>query len=255
MSLAVGVDILMQVLPGEMVKRSRSDESLQELTLEEMLDGSSGFCPWIPVEEGCPFRVVVRLLATKARRIPVISKTTGRVIQIISQSQITALLYERVQAGKVLTDSSPGSTGFGVKPVFCVSDSAPAREAFQVMVEKSVSSVCVVDEDGAIVTALSTKDIRLLPRLESAGLERANLLDKTVREFVALVRMVSERDGKTHAAAVTVELNTPLVQVLGKLAATKMHRVYIQDEHRKPVGVVSVSDVLVSLEQIQPDRS
>ena len=131
-------------------------------------------------------------------------------------------------------------------------DTDQARSAFQLMVDKRVSSVCIVDENGEILTAISTKDIRLLPRLESAGLDRTNLLDMNVREFVGLVRRVTELDGKSRAACVTVELNTPLATVLGKLAATKMHRVYVIDAHRKPVGVISVSDVVVALAAVQP---
>jgi 5'-AMP-activated protein kinase regulatory gamma subunit len=256
MTLAVGVDVLMHILPESVVKKPRSEELAfqKEMTLGEMMDGQppSAFNPWFPVEEGAKFKDVIRLLATKARRVPVLSKTTGRVVQIISQSQVSSLLYERVKAGNVLSDTTPGTTGMGIKPVFSVKDTDQARDAFQLMVDKQVSSVCVVDENGEILTAVSTKDIRLLPRLEAAGLERHNLLDMNVREFVGLVRRATEIDGKSRAACVTVELNTPLATVLGKLAATKMHRVYIVDAHRKPVGVISVSDVVVALAQLQP---
>jgi 5'-AMP-activated protein kinase regulatory gamma subunit len=261
MTLAVGVDVLMHILPDSMLqKKPKSEEDLRfqkEMTLGEMMGdsaGGGGFNPWCPVEEGAKFRDVVRLLATKARRVPVLSKTTGKVIQIISQSQVCALLYERVKAGGVLNDTTPGTTGLGLKPVFSIKDTDQARDAFQLMVDKQVSSVCVVDENGEILTAVSTKDIRLLPRLEAAGLDRNNLLDMNVREFVGLVRRATEIDGKSHAACVTVELNTPLATVLGKLAATKMHRVYVIDPQRRPVGVISVSDVVVALAQIQPPQ-
>jgi 5'-AMP-activated protein kinase regulatory gamma subunit len=256
MTLAVGVDVLMHIIPEELLKRPKNDKEIEfekELTLGEMMSdvAQNSFNPWCPVEEGASFREVVRLLASVARRVPVISKTTGKVIQIISQSQVCQILYERVKAGGVLTDSTPCNSGMGIKPVFTVKDSDEARTAFQLMIDKRVSSVCVVDENGEILTVLSTKDIRLLPRLESVGLEKNNLMDMSVRQFVSMVRKVTETDGKTRASCVTVELNTPLSTVLGKLAATKMHRVYIIDSNRKPVGVISVSDVVVALEQIQ----
>lgn len=255
MTLAVGVDVLMHILPESVLKKPKSEDLLfqKEMTLGEMLDGQteSAFNPWCPVEEGSKFRDVVRLLASKARRVPVLSKTTGKVIQIISQSHVCQLLYERVKAGGVLTDTTPGTTGLGMKEVFVVKDTDQARDAFQLMVDKRVSSVCIIDENGEILTAVSTKDIRLLPRLESAGLERNNLLDMNVREFVGLVRRATEIDGKSRAACVTVDINTPLATVLGKLAATKMHRVYVIDAHHKPVGVISVSDVVVALAQVQ----
>jgi CBS-domain-containing membrane protein len=256
MTLAVGVDVLMHILPDSVIKKPRAEDLAfqKEMTLGEMMEGQpeSAFNPWCPVEEGAKFKDVVKLLASKARRVPVLSKTTGKVVQIISQSQVCQLLYERVKAGGVLSDTTPATSGLGLKPVIAVKDTDQARDAFQLMVDKKVSSVAIVDETGEILTAVSSKDIRLLPRLESAGLERNNLLDMNIREFVGLVRRVTERDGKSHAACVTVELNTPLSHVLGKLAATKMHRVYVIDAQRKPVGVISVSDVVVALEQLQP---
>jgi CBS-domain-containing membrane protein len=256
MTLAVGVDVLMHILPESMIKKPRSDDVTfqKEMTLGEMMGDQteSSFNPWCPVEEGAQFKDVVRLLATRARRVPVLSKTTGRVIQIISQSHICHLLYERVKAGGVLNDTTPGTSGLGLKPVFCVKETDQARDAFQLMVDKRVSSVAILDDDGKILTAVSTKDIRLLPRLEAAGLERNNLLDMNIREFVGLVRRVTEVDGKARAACVTVELDTPLATVLGKLAATKMHRVFIIDSSHKPIGVISVSDVVVALMQLQP---
>lgn len=258
MTLAVGVDVLMHILPESVVKKPRAEDLAfqKEMTLGEMMGDQpeSAFNPWCPVVEGTQFKDVVKLLASKARRVPVLSKTTGRVIQIISQSQVCQLLYERVKAGGVLSDTTPGTTGLGMKGVFSVKDTDQARDAFQLMVDKRVSSVCVVDENGEILTAVSTKDIRLLPRLEAAGLERNNLMDMNIREFVGLVRRATELDGKSHAACVTVDVNTPLATVLGKLAATKMHRVYVIDSHRKPVGVISVSDVVVALEQLQPPQ-
>jgi len=256
MTLAVGVDVLTHIIPDSLLKKPRGDELrfAKEMTLGEMMGEApeSGFNPWCPVEEGAKFKDVVRLLASRARRIPVLSKTTGRVTQIISQSQICELLYQRVKAGNVLSDTTPGSSGLGLKSVYSVKESDQAREAFDMMVDKKVSSICIVDETGEILTAISTKDIRLLPRLEAAGLEKNNLLDLNVREFVGLVRRATEIDGKSHAACVTVELDTPLATVLGKLAATKMHRVYVIDAQRRPVGVISVSDVVVALAQVQP---
>ena len=178
------------------------------------------------------------------------SQTTGRVIQIISQSAVVQLLHERLK-NDVLPDT-PMNSGVGIKEVFSVSENDKAREAFEMMVEKNISAVAVLDTDGELLSCISTKDIRVLPRIESAGLEGTNPLDLTAREFVSLVRRMLEKDGKTHAACVTVPANASLSLVLGKMAVTKVHRVFIVDDNHKAVGVISSSDVLYVLQQAQP---
>jgi CBS domain-containing protein len=254
LTLTVGVDAIMHLIPQMMLKRPKTENevtSLPEMTLQSLLttNGKEGLNPWLPVEEGLPLRSVIQLLATKTRRVPVISKKTGRVIQIISQSQITTLMYEYCVKEKLLEKDTINKSGFGLKPVFKVKESAPVREAFQVMVDKQISSVVIVSDKGdEIISCISTKDIRLLPRLESVAIEHS-VLDLSCIAFIQLIR---KEDYKTHAALVHVDLNCTLLEVLGKLAATKMHRVYIVNKLNQPVGVVSVSDVVVALQSSQP---
>ncbi|KAH9253757.1 hypothetical protein BASA81_008375 [Batrachochytrium salamandrivorans] len=256
MTLAVGVDVLTHLLPQDYVskrpKTAKDVEFQKELTLNEALGDGEGFNPWCPVEEGAPLQLVVKLLATKARRVPVLSSSTGRVVQIISQSQIAQILADYVDKAKILDhDQTLTKTGFGLKPVYSVKDTDLARDAFQLMAEKSISSVCVVDsKTGEVVTALSTKDIRLLPKLESVTVsEEKSPFDLTTIQFAQQIR---KEEYKTKAACVVVELDSTLLTVLAKLAATKVHRVFVVNGQRQPVGVISVSDVVVALQQAQP---
>ena len=257
-SLVVGVDLIAHLLPASVFrKHQRIDEKPTTLaSLFQDDGGADAFSKWDPVFEGAPFKDVVRILASGARRVPVVSRATGRVTQIISQSAVVAALYERFRAhpDKVLVDS-PASTGIGIKPVFIVRDYDETRLAFLTMVDKRISAVGVVESaTGELLTCISSKDIRMVPKLETALTSGRSVLDLPCREFVALVRRTTEKLGKSHAAIVTCEEHAPLCTVLGKLAATKMHRVFIVDKDNKPVGIVSVSDVLVALNEIQPQQ-
>jgi len=140
----------------------------------------------------------------------------------------------------------------GIKEVLGVGENDKARDAFDMMVEKNISAVAVFDVDGALLSCISTKDIRVLPRIESAGLDGVNPLDLTAREFVSLVRLATEKDGKTHAACVAVPVDSSLSVVLGKMAATKVHRVFIVHQDRRAVGVISASDIIFILNNAQP---
>ncbi len=45
-------------------------------------------------------------------------------------------------------------------------------------------------------------------------------------------------------AVVTVTPNVPLYDVVHKLAKTGLHRLYVVDPEHKPIGVISLKDVL-----------
>jgi len=251
LAVSVSLDSLVHLLPVGMLTSPKKSKANTSPALAEIFEsGSSPSSPWCPVEEGTPMKVVLKLLATKARRVPVLSKTTGRVKQIISQSAVVALLHERLKSD-VLPDT-PMNSGVGIKEVLGVSENDKARDAFEMMVEKNISAVAVFDADGALLSCISTKDIRVLPRIESAGLDGVNPLDLTAREFVSMVRLATEKDGKTHAACVAVPVDSSLSVVLGKMAVTKVHRVFIVHQDHRAVGVISASDIIFILNNAQP---
>lgn len=259
-TLAVGVDIISHLIPGNLLlhhKKQRNEEiKLRTIFTKEPGEKDDTFCKWTPVYEGEKLKTVLALLASETRRVPILSKTTGRVVNIISQSAVVHELYERIRSEGIVLSDTPLSSGIGLKKVCTVTTEDTARTAFQAMVENRISAVGIVDpESGELITALSSKDIRLLPHVESAGLESRNPFDLSSREFVSLIRRVTETDGKAHAACVVVGEDQPLSLVIGKLAATKMHRVFVVDKQKKPVGVISVSDVIFALQQIQPQSS
>jgi len=207
---------------------------------------------WQPVDENTPLMDVLRLLSGSARRVPVVSSETGRVVKIISQSAVVSEVYASVTKATHLPEEfklTPRQTGIGMKKVMTVRDSTPVKTAFQLMVKEDVSAVGVVDEEDKIFSCVSTKDIRLMPSIDRTAMDGRALLNHSTREYIALARRASEVSGKSHAPVAVVGLDTPLLTVIGKLAATKMHRIFLIDQQNKAVGVISVSDIISLLMQ------
>jgi len=226
----------------------RQKTAVSHKTVAEMFANGEaliGMQQWHPVYEGTSFRKVLELLAHKCRRVAVLSLQTSRVVKIISQSAVVAMLYEHMRTQGELVKETPGSTGFGIKPVLSVRQNTPARDAFRIMVEHCVSAVAVLDDKGALLTTVSTRDIRMLVLPEFA---HHAMLDLAVRDYVQRVRT---RDPSLEArpAVIAVGLATSLTMVIGKLAATKSHRVFVEDAAGKCVGVISVNDVILLLER------
>ena len=257
LGLAYGIDMLVSMLPENMIKKQKSIE-VPEVTVGSLFEEgstSTSWTKWCPVTPDAPFKEVLRLLATETRRVPVVDPSTGKVVKIISQSAVVTELYKRI---KELGDKAPSnlletpkSTGIGLKAVMCIGEDDPARDAYMKITTEGCSAVGVLDNDKKLLTTITTKDVRLLPRIEAAGLEGGSLLNMSAREYVSAIRLATEKDGKAHPSVVSVQDTTPLVSIIGRLAETRLHRVFIVDSTHRPVGVISVSDIIVLLMEEQ----
>lgn len=131
--------------------------------------------------------------------------------------------------------------------------------------------MAIVDEQGELVANLSASDIRVrslslfppplsLPPLSPSSLSLSINLSCSLaltsfphqqqgmraENFTHLLLPVKQFLKTQHSwkAPVTVSLNTRLESVLYKLTWFRLHRLWIVDEDNKPVGVISLTDVL-----------
>jgi len=226
----------------------RQKTAVSHRTVGEMFaadEANVGKSQWHPIVEGANFREVLSLLAHKCRRVAVLSRTTGRVSKIISQSAVVALLYEHMRTLGDIVPETPLTTGWGLKPVFSIGEDSPARDAFKMMVEHGISAVAVVDPAHKLLSTISTKDIRLLASVEFQGKQ---LLDLSVREYISRIRRLDKKF-EARPSIISAGLQTSLTLIIGKLAAAKLHRIFIEDPQGKCVGVVSVTDCVLLLEK------
>lgn len=206
--------------------------------------------PWCPVDEMTSMREVIGLLCS-VRRVPVIDSKTKKIVMVVSQSLIVAQLAEAL-AGMKETPSrflcTPRGSGIALKTVVTVPEETSAKEAFQILYEKNLSALGVVDEEGALLACITAKDIRLLPVVdmeETKGDHVAEeLLALSAMDFVVKARLAYEKRGKGRPAAVVVHIDTPFNQMISKLAKTSLHRLFLVDHEHKPCGVFSVGDVV-----------
>ena len=164
------------------------------------------------------------------------------------------------------------------KDVVSVRDTATASEAFGMLVSKGVSGLAVIDEDGRIVESTSAKGIK------KAALDKERTdMHTSIIDYLSKVRAGNESMDASVASSVSAKdasssrddngtggnsdgrdeyhqpdrsSRRPLVPpihakqgatvgtILSTLALTGQHRVFITDNDMRPVGVVSVSDVL-----------
>jgi len=94
----------------------------------------------------------------------------------------------------------------------------------------------LVDNSGKLIANISASNIK--------GMTRANiqLLYRPLTDFLA-----RDRKRGWWQLPVTTTLDTTLQDVLVQFVAAKVHRMYIVDNEDKPIGEVSISDIVRQL--------
>jgi len=112
-----------------------------------------------------------------------------------------------------------------------------AMEAFGAMAKRDYGCIGIIDEDGTIVNSTSARDIKVwLGNLEE-NVHSTPIIDvmTKIRQEGASVKhrfpVASCRDEHTISGA------------LKRLKACRYHRLWVVDDHRKPVGIFSLTDI------------
>jgi len=190
--------------------------------------------PFRPVAAGATLAEVFKALGKSTARVPVVNED-GKVVQIISQSALIAFLDKQ----KGLPVSEPiDALEIGSTPVITVPKELSAIETYKILDTTNRSGIAILDEQGKICSATSARDLKGF--LSNPSLERLSL---PIFEFLKEIRRESI---DIAAPTITVEGHDTLRLCIGKLAATRVHRIFVVDGNTsyKPIRVVSVKDIV-----------
>jgi CBS domain-containing protein len=113
-------------------------------------------------------------------------------------------------------------------------------QSFFRMHKDRVSSLAVVDDEGKLIGNLSVSD------LKGYQLYLSNFTDllQPVSQFLSLIRL---KQGRQDNFAVAFNPETHVKDVVEKLNEHIVHRAYVIDDNRKPIGVFSLTDLMQQL--------
>eukprot|EP00956_Cyclotella_meneghiniana_P017942 scaffold29594_cov57-Cyclotella_meneghiniana.AAC.1 len=160
------------------------------------------------------------------------AKCTG----IISQSGLVDFVFRKCPPGSL--EEKISDTGIPYKKeVAQINEEATAADAFELLDSKRLSGIAVVDEDGVLIGNTSARDIK------HAVIDGGNIsMDLDVISYLAKVRQ--KQAGKATFPTCHVYEDATVGHVIGVLAKTGYHRVFVVDAEKKPIGVVSFADIL-----------
>jgi CBS domain-containing protein len=181
--------------------------------------------------------------------------------EVISQSDLVRFLWDRRDdanveafASQTVADaflSDAAKKRFLHKPerVACVvAGKTKAIDAFARMHFERVSCLGVCDASGRLVANVSASDLRGLTR------ERLETMASDVLEFVeGEPENASDARNETNARKrkpVTCLASETVRDVLERMVSRRVHHVYVCDDERKPVAMVTPNDVLRVLSDV-----
>jgi len=175
--------------------------------------------------------VDVAKILQKSHRIAVGDK---KLENYVSQSELVKFLYQN----KLYHNGSHSvkDLNLGTKKVISMGIKQLVIEGFKQMIVNKISGVGVVDEDGQLVGVVSAHDVRVIGN-------SADLLEHLYSDYPTY-RVYLQNNFQVPSAPITVSESDTLDKVITTLLENKIHRVFIVDNYKKPIGVISFGDVL-----------
>jgi len=215
------------------------DEIFQKKTVGEVMQYPlSRRNPFHPVAKGYSLWTAIEVLAREpgCHRIPVIDQNRN-LVNMITQTQIIDWLVRNMDKMGPLKDKPLSTIPSSHSTVVRVHQDEIALEAFKEMRYKNISGVAVVDDDGKLVGAISQTDLKLI-QPDGRMFWR---LYQTVKNFL----LKNRKEGwERPSHPIVAEPTDTIGSTLEKFHKFHVHRIFVVDDHKKPIGIVCLTDIL-----------
>jgi len=218
---------------------------LEETKVVDLV-GLSGRNGWKPVSVETEPSIVFRLLADPhTHRIPVTDEQGRKFLGVLTQTDAFRWLWMNINGlpADLRTLKVSNFAGKVSKEIVTVPYESTMLEAFMLMHDHHVSGLPAVDSQGKIRATVSASDCQRL----LSPTERQTLWDILAKLFYSI------RDVVTQSEQTTCQESSTLEEIIQIVATHRVHRVWVVDNLGRPVGVVSLSDVLRQLELPRED--
>jgi CBS-domain-containing membrane protein len=210
--------------------------------------------PFVSLTDDATLMEVCKVCADRhCHRVPIVDHTTGKCTRILSQSVLVKYLVEHLLAEnksaslKNFFNQNLQAANFPYKrQVMTAPDTATASEVFELMDSHRLSGIAIVDkDDGALIGNTSATDIKMAVAVDDGEVADLGL---NVLSYLSAVRQ-EDTSKETRYPSTNVKESSTLGHAVKLLAKTGYHRVFVVDAEMKPIGVVSVTDVVSFLSQ------
>jgi len=190
-----------------------------------------------PLAENATLLAAVEILSRGLHRVPILS-SSGKLVNIVSQSSIVNYLDAHLNKIADIAKQSVESLNIGTHPVQSVPQTASVIDTLRLMDSKGLSGVAITGHHGRLVGITTGKDLGLFIRNPSLS-----ILQSPVFQFLAEIR---DQTIDIRVPTIAVFPQDTLGRVIGVLAATRVHRIFLVDNETdyKPIAAISITDIL-----------
>jgi len=199
--------------------------------------------PFHPITRGYSLFAAIELLAREPglHRVPIIDNYENRrLVGMVTQSHLVKLLHDNLELIGEKRNKPLHLVPEAIKPVITMNENDSAVDSFKKMIEKAISGVAIVNDTGKLVGNLSASDMKAI----STDGRMFWRLYETNKNFIAKVRKDSE--GRPRGV-VHVKTSDTIETAIKQLSEHNLHHVYLVDDERKPIGVISLKDILLQI--------
>jgi len=129
---------------------------------------------------------------------------------------------------------------FPPKNILSVREDDLARDAFQLMYEKKLGALAVVDKNDVLITTLSSSDLKTI------GADTIGNILLPVNKFLTMSH------GSKPPVPIVAKPADHLELILAKILIAKIHRVWVTNSAEQPTGVITLTDILKLLTSAPP---
>ena len=206
--------------------------------------GFSARDQFLPLKSNVPSTMAVELFSQGVHRCVVEEDvTTDLYIGTLSQSDIVKRLSEHLHMGKLknLGAKLASDLGLGLVQPVVVKESQLVLETMKQLASSNVSAVAVVNDKDELVGNFSASDLRgfYLDRLPHFDFPTSVFLEKYSAS--SLKPFCTKLEGLTFVELVKLLIHP---EVQGEKLNHSMHRVWIVDDAKKVIGVITLTDIM-----------
>ncbi|KAB5523246.1 hypothetical protein PHYPO_G00150280 [Pangasianodon hypophthalmus] len=189
--------------------------------------------------EASLFDAVYSLLKHKIHRLPVIDPESGNVLHILTHKRILKFLYifrATIPTPQFLQRTIEEAGVGTFRDIATIQETATVYDALSIFVERRVSALPVVDENGKVVALYSRFDV-----INLAAQKTYNNLSMSMKEALRRRRCFAEGVIKCYP-------DETLETAVDRIANAEVHRLVLVDREDDTVrGIISLSDLLQAM--------
>jgi len=217
----------------------RMMEEFAQKTVKDIME-ISGRNQWVNIFYKAPLNDLIIEL-TKHHRVVVLDENK-KIVGFLTQTNLIEFLFKR---RKEWSDIMQQKVQNLQKPVESIHMKEFVITAFRNIWEKQVSGLAVVDNNGTLVGNISATDI-LKIRVLPIG-EMIHDLYQPIKSFMNIREDIKDRIMMAElpeSRPISVTTFDTLATSIQKCLEAHVHRVFIEDDKKKPVGVISLTDII-----------